>query len=125
MKYQALTKEIIGAAYEVHNTLGAGFFEVVYQRALLLELNLRGIKAEQEVPIAVFYKNQNIGSYRADILVNDEIVIELKAVVNLKAEHEVQLVNYLQATQKEIGLLINFGTSSVEVKRKYKTYKKQ
>ena len=122
MKHKELTGQIINAAFEVHNTLGAGFLEVVYERALLIELKLRGLNAVAQFPIKVFYKNHNVGDYRVDILVENEIVVELKAVAHLKVEHEVQVVNYLQATRKEIGLLINFGSTSLQFKRKYKNY---
>jgi len=123
MKYQELTSQIINAAFEVHNNLGAGFLEVIYERALLIELQNRNIEAQAQVSVSVFYKSQNVGNYKLDILVDNKIVLELKAVEHLKVEHEVQLVNYLQATQKEIGLLINFGASSLKFKRKYKNYK--
>ena len=124
MKYQELTRSIINAAFEVHNTLGFGFLEIVYERALIIELQKRGIQAEQQFPVKVFYKGQSVGDYRIDIFVESQIVVELKAVSTLKVEHEVQLVNYLNATNKEIGLLINFGSQKVEFKRKYKTFRR-
>jgi GxxExxY protein len=125
MKYQELTGEIINAAFEVHNTLGFGFLETVYERALLLELQNRGLKAESQLPVRVFYKEQEVGTYKVDILVENEIVLELKAITTLRVEDELQLVNYLQATKKEIGLLINFGSQKVEFKRKYRIYKEK
>jgi GxxExxY protein len=125
MKYQELTSEIINAAFEVHNTLGFGFLEIVYERALLLELQNRGLKAESQLPVRVFYKEQEVGTYKVDILVENEIVLELKAITTLRVEDELQLVNYLQATKKEIGLLINFGSQKVEFKRKYRIYKEK
>jgi GxxExxY protein len=125
MKHQELTGEIINAAFEVHNTLGFGFLEIVYERALLLELQNRGLKAESQLPVRVFYKEQEVGTYKVDILVENEIVLELKAITTLRVEDELQLVNYLQATKKEIGLLINFGSQKVEFKRKYRIYKEK
>lgn len=119
-----LISTIIKAAYNVHNVLGAGFLEKVYHNALLIELKNLGLDAESEMPIDVIYKNHVVGEYFADIVVNDLIVLELKAVENLDKIHEVQLVNYLQGTGIEIGLLINFG-SSVQIKKKFRTYKKR
>jgi GxxExxY protein len=117
MKYQELTHEIIDAVYTVHNTLGYGFLEKVYQNALMIELAKRGIKAESEKPIKVFYNGQAVGDYVADVVVGDKVILELKAVKELNDIHEVQLVNYLKVTGIEVGLLINFGPS-VEIKRK-------
>lgn len=113
---------IIGCAYKVHNTLGTGFLEKVYENALMIELKNSGLDAKQQVGIPVSYKDIIVGDYYADIIVEDEIILELKAVENLAKIHEVQLVNYLHGTGLEIGLLINFGRS-VEVKRKYKDYR--
>jgi GxxExxY protein len=115
---------IIKAAYNVHNELGTGFLEKVYQNAMLIELKSLGLDAENETPIDVFYKKHVVGEYYADIIVNDMIVLEFKAVENLDKIHEVQLVNYLKGTGIEIGLLINFG-SSVQVKKKYRTFIKR
>ena len=122
MEYQDLTKEIIAGAYAVHNSLGSGFLEKVYENALFIELTERGYNVEQQIPISVFYKGVKVGDYMADLLVNKTIILELKAVENLHPIHETQLVNYLTATGLDIGLLINFG-SSVVVKRKYRVYK--
>ena len=99
------------------NTLGFGFLETVYQNSLLTELAKSALKAEKEKPIKVRYENQIVGDYIADIIVEEKIILELKAVKELHAAHEVQLVNYLKATGIEVGLLINFG-ESVEIKRK-------
>lgn len=118
-----LTKRIIACAYKVHNSLGSGFLEKVYENAMMIELNEAGLQAEQQKNIPVYYSNQLVGDYFADIIVEDQVVLELKAVENLAKIHEVQLVNYLKGTGNEIGLLINFGTS-VKVKRKYKNYNK-
>jgi GxxExxY protein len=117
-----LTKKIIASAYEVHNTLGAGFLEKVYENAMMIELKKSGLQAQQQFNIPVYYKGLLVGDYYADIIVEKQVILELKAIENLAKIHEVQLVNYLQGTGIEIGLLINFG-NSVEVKRKYKDYK--
>ena len=117
MKHSELTGKIIECAYRVHNTLGFGFLETVYQNALIIELLKSGLKVEKEKPITVLYENQIIGDYISDIVVEETIILELKAVKELHAVHEVQLVNYLKATGTEVGLLINFG-ESVEIKRK-------
>lgn len=122
MKEEALTKKVIGCAYKVHNTLGAGFLEKVYENALRIELEQQGIKAAQQVPIRVHYEGQVVGDYYADLWVEDRVLVEIKAVQELTKAHEVQLVNYLTATGVDIGLLINFGPS-VQVKRKYRQYK--
>lgn len=117
MKYKELTNNIINAAYTVHNTLGFGFLEKVYQNALIIELRERDVKVEPEKPIKVLYNGQVVGDYVADIVVENKVILELKAVKELREIHEVQLVNYLKATELEVGLLINFGPS-VDVKRK-------
>lgn len=119
-----LTSSIIKAAYNVHNTLGAGYLEKVYKNAMIIELEEMGINFEYEFPIKVRYKHKCVGEYIADIIVEDSIIIELKAVENLHAIHEVQLVNYLKGTGIETGLLINFGTK-VTIKKKFKTYERQ
>ena len=121
MTNDKLTEKIIACAYKVHNILGAGFLEQVYENSLMIELKNEGLFAKQQVNIPVFYNKIQVGDYYADIIVENEIIIELKAIENIAKIHEVQLVNYLNGTEKEIGLLINFG-SSVQVKRKYKTY---
>ena len=113
----SLTEAIIGAAYTVHNELGYGFLEAVYQRALAVELRLSGIAVEMEVPLTVHYKNVEVGDYRADLLVGGEVIVEIKATESIASIHEQQLLHYLYATRRPIGLLINFG-KSVAVKRK-------
>ncbi|NDV64275.1 GxxExxY protein [Bacteroides sp. 224] len=117
MLHEELTEEIIGAFYQVYNVLGYGFLEQVYQNALYKELIRMGLKCEPQKEIKVFYKNELVGRYVADIVVEELIIIELKAVKQLLPEHEVQLVNYLKATGVEIGLLLNFGRTP-EIKRK-------
>lgn len=123
MTINQLKEKIIGCAYRVHNELGAGFLEKVYENALLIELLEIGFGAKQQHPIPVFYRGKVVGDYFADLMVEGRLIIELKAVQSLGKEHEVQLVNYLAATEIDDGLLINFG-SSVEVKRKFRTFKK-
>ena len=118
MKYQELTEKIIGCAYRVYNKMGYGFLESVYEKCLLIELSKAGLKAESQAPIVVYYDGEVVGEFVADILVDDTIILELKSVRQIVQAHEVQLVNYLVATRKEIGLLINFGETKVEVKRK-------
>ncbi|TYB30747.1 MAG: GxxExxY protein [Candidatus Mcinerneyibacterium aminivorans] len=118
-KKAELTGEIINCAFEVHNELGFGFLEKVYENALYKELKDRGFKVKKQPPIKVFYKDEIVGKYFCDLIVDDKIIIELKSVETMENIHEVQLVNYLNAIDKELGLLINFG-KSVEVKRKYK-----
>ena len=117
MKYSDLTEKIIKAAYTVHNVLGFGFLEKVYQNALVIELRKMGLSVLSEKPITVYYENETVGEYVADLVVEGKVILELKAVKELNEVHEVQLVNYLKATGIEVGLLINFG-HSVQVKRK-------
>lgn len=119
MEQEELTGRIIGCAYKVHNTLGHGFLEKVYENALRIELAKQGLKVAQQAPIKVHYEGQIVSDYFADLLVEDKVIVELKAVQTLSKAHEVQLVNYLTATGTDIGLLINFGPS-VNVKRKHR-----
>lgn len=117
MLYEDITKRIIHAAHEVHNNLGFGFLEAVHGNALYKELTKKGLKCECQKPIDVYYKGEIVGHYIPDMIVEDVIIVELKAVADLRSEHEWQLINYLTACHKELGLLINFG-HSVQVKRK-------
>lgn len=123
MNIEEAIKTIIQCAYNVRIHLSAGFLESVYQKALLIELQEKGIHADTETPINVYYKNQIVGEFRADIMVEGEIIIELKSVQHLLPIHEAQLVNYLTATHKDHGLLINFGGERIEIKRKFREYK--
>ena len=116
-----LTQKIIGCAYKVHNTLGCGFLEKVYENALRIELEKLGLRVRQQEPINVLYDGRVIGNFYADLWVDERVVIELKAVQAIAKEHELQLVNYLTATLVEVGLLLNFG-SSVQVRRKFREY---
>jgi GxxExxY protein len=109
--------QIIAAVYEVHNVLGFGFLESVYQKALVKELLLRGLKAEAQKEIIIRYKGEDIGSFYADIVVNDDIILELKAIENLTKAHEAQLLNYLKGTGLKLGFLINFGKEKAIYKR--------
>jgi GxxExxY protein len=120
MKYKEITHKIIGASYQVFNQLGFGFLESVYQNAMIIELAKHDLKVESEKPIKVYYDNEVVGEFNADLFVENTVVVELKSVQNLVKGHEVQLVNYLNGLRKEIGILINFGQSGVEVKRKYR-----
>ena len=120
LKYDDITEKIIGSAFKVFNTLGFGFLESIYKRALVIELSKRGLIVQEEKPLKVYYDDQIIGEYFLDLLVGNEIVLELKSVQKLVKEHEVQLVNYFNGLKKEIGLLINFGPQGVEVKWKYR-----
>ena len=115
--YNEITDKIIEAFYTVYNELGFGFLENVYQNALILELKNNGFKIEAQKSIDVYFKKDIVGNYKADLVVNDIIIIELKAVERLIKEHEFQLINYLKATNFEIGLLLNFGKEP-EIRRK-------
>ena len=112
-----VTDQLIGAAYEVHNILGYGFLERVYQRAMQVELQRRGIKVELEPPIKVQFKGVIVGDYAADLLVADQILVELKADAEYQSLHEAQLLNELRGTGIRLGYLINFGRERVEYKR--------
>lgn len=115
--YETLTGQILGAAFEVANNLGAGFMERVYARALVIELELRGLKAVPEASLSVFYKGQRVGDYFADILVENQIVVELKVAERLAKEHVGQCLNYLKASNEEVALLINFQNPRLDWKR--------
>lgn len=117
MKHEELTNKIIKAFYKVYNTLGYGFLEKVYQNALYIELLHEGVTAEKQKQILVFYHGNQVGEYYADLIINDVVILELKAHECLLEEHENQLINYLKATDKEVGLLLNFGKKP-EIKRK-------
>jgi GxxExxY protein len=116
-KYSDLTGKIIGCAMEVHKILGNGFQEVIYQRALAKELYLQGLPFSREHEMPIFYKEEQIGTRRVDFLVESVISVEIKAIVKLEDVHLAQAINYLEAYNLEIGLLINFGAKSLEFKR--------
>lgn len=124
MELESLIKKVIQCVYNVRLQLSSGFLEAVYQKALLIELSKQNIQAEAEVPVDVYYDDSVVGEYRADIVVEKKIILEIKAIQHLLPVHEAQLVNYLTATKIDCGLLINFGGERLEIKRKYRTYKK-
>jgi len=123
MQYEDIKEKVIGCAYCVYNAMGFGFLESVYEKCLLIELKKEGLKAYSQVPIVVHYENEVVGQFKADIIVEDSVVVELKSVNQLAQSHEVQLVNYLVATGKDVGLILNFGENRVEVKRKIRELK--
>jgi GxxExxY protein len=115
-----VSERIIGCAFRVYNNLGSGFLESVYKKAFRIELESEGLEVEEERPITVSYKGQVVGLFNADLIVEKKIILELKAIDALAKTHEIQLVNYLKATGIPVGLLINFGTTGIQIKRKYK-----
>ena len=115
-----LTETVIGCAMKVHRALGTGFLESVYANALAHELGKAGINYQRETPINVVYDNIVVGEFRSDFQIENQLIIELKAVESLLPVHEVQVVNYLTATNLDVGLLINFGSSSLQFKRKHR-----
>ena len=117
IKYKTLTEKVIKIFYKVYNTLGYGFLERIYENAMMIELKREDIPAFSQYAIKVFYEDEIVGEYFADILVDDKVIVEIKATRNLALEHEAQLLNYLKATDKEVGLLLNFGPKP-EIKRK-------
>jgi GxxExxY protein len=117
MLHEELTEKIIAACFDVSNELGAGFLESVYERALLIALIKQGVAAQSQRPLKVLFRNQVVGDFFADIVVEDRIIVELKAVKSLAPEHQAQIINYLKATGIEIGLLVNFGNPKLEYRR--------
>ena len=117
-----LTYKIIGCAMKVHNTLGNGFQEVIYQRCLAIELNKAEIEFLREQEMPIYYENEHVGTRRADFIFEDNVLVELKAMVKLEDVHLAQALNYLTAYQIEKGLLINFGSTSLEVKRLFRKH---
>jgi GxxExxY protein len=124
-KHKDLTERIIGIFYTVYNTLGYGFLEKVYENAMMIELRKAGITAKAQAPIKVMYGDESIGEYAADILVENKVIVEIKAVRVLIEEHEAQLLNYLKATRIEIGLLVNFGPKPDIKRRAFDNMRKQ
>ena len=118
-KHSELTEKIIGAFYKVYNTLGYGFSEKVYENALVIELKKLGLKVEQQASIRVFYDGKNVGDYVADVLVEERVLLELKAARMLTGEHEAQLLSNLKATPIEVGLLLNFGHKAEFIRKVY------
>jgi len=116
-KYSDLTAKIIGSSMEVHKILGNGFQEVIYQRALAKELSLQGVSFAREFEMPIFYKEEQIGTRRVDFLVEGVVSVELKALTKLEEVHLAQAINYLEAYNLEVGMLINFGSKSLEFRR--------
>ena len=125
MEHRDLTEEIIGCAYRVYNKMGFGFLESVYEKCMLIELYKAGLKAESQKHLTVCYENEIVGEFIADIIVNDTVILELKFVRQIIKVHEIQLVNYLVATGKPVGLILNFCENKMEVKRKIKDLDKR
>jgi GxxExxY protein len=123
LEHKELTEKIISCAYRVYNKMGAGFLESVYEKCLVIELMKIGLFVDVQKSIQVFYEGKLVGDFVADMIVNNTIILELKAVKQLAKAHEVQLVNYLVATGKPVGLLINFGEDKVAIRRKVKELK--
>ena len=117
MDINEITYKINGAIFEVNRILGPGFLEKVYENAMMVELKNRGLRATNQAPMSVLYKEKVVGDYFADILVEDEVIIELKTVDKIEKIHEAQLLNYLKATGKTVGLLVNFRHPKGEIKR--------
>ena len=117
LKHEAITKAVIGCAFEVINELGAGFLESVYEKALLLALQQKGVVAISQQACKVMFRGECVGDFYADILVEGKVIVELKAVKAIAPEHQAQIINYLNATGIEVGLLINFGNPRLEYKR--------
>ena len=117
LPFETLTSQILEAAFEVSNELGAGFLESVYEAALLLALRTKGLAVQRQVPIKVHFRGEVVGHFFADLVVDDRVVLELKAVKGLMPEHNAQVLNYLKATERPVALLINFGTPKLEFRR--------
>ena len=120
-KHSDITRKIIGAAMKVHSTLGNGFQEVIYQRALAIEMAKQGLSFQRELEMQIYYDGQEIGTRRVDFLVEGKVMVELKAVSKLEDVHLAQAINYLEAYKMEVGLLLNFGAKSLEYKRVVKS----
>ncbi len=115
--YSEITRKIIGAGMKVHSALGNGFQEVIYQRALVIEMEKEGISFQRELEMPIFYAGEEIGTRRVDFLVEEKVMVELKAVTKLEDVHLAQAINYLEAYHLEVGLLLNFGAKSLEFRR--------
>ena len=122
-KHSAITDKVIGCALQVHKILGNGFQEAIYQTALAIELELGKVHFKREVEMPIYYRERQIGTRRADFLIQDQVLVELKAISKLDDSHYAQMINYLEAFRLEIGLLINFGETSLRFKRFIKTPK--
>ena len=122
MNAEDIVKKILDSIYCVRGNLVQGYLESLYEKALIIELQERGLKVESQVPVQVNYKGTIIGDFKIDLLVEDCVIIEIKAVQKLQVARELQLVNYLTIAKKDIGILVNFGGDKIEVKRKYRLY---
>ena len=116
-QHEAITRSVLGCAFEVINELGAGFVESVYEKALLLVLRQKGLSAMSQYPVRVMFRGECVGDFYADIFVEGKVIVELKAVKAIAPEHQAQIINYLNATGIEVGLLINFGNPKLEYRR--------
>ena len=125
MDVEVLIRTVMECSKNIRRALGPGYLESVYKNAMMVELNKRGLAYEAEKPISVYYENVLVGDFKADIVVEGVLILELKAVQSLHMAHEIQLVNYLTATGVDHGLLINFGSDELQFKRKYRVYRKQ
>jgi GxxExxY protein len=123
LEHKELTEKVIACAYRVYNKMGTGFLESVYEKCLIIELRKAGLGVETQKAIQIHYDGDLVGDFVADLIVNNNVILELKAVKQLAKVHEVQLVNYLVATGKAVGLLINFGEDKIEIKRKLRVLK--
>jgi GxxExxY protein len=112
-----ITAEILSMAFEVHKIIGSGFVESIYHRAMIIECGIRGIEADSEIELPIFYKGIKVGSRRADLLIRKKVIVEIKAFTELTDAHLAQAINYLEAFDLEVGLLINFGSKSLQYKR--------
>ena len=115
--HEELTEKVIGVCFEVSNELGSGFLESVYQKALTIALTQKGLTVEAQVPLKVKFRGQVVGDFYADILINSKLILELKSTKSINPEHEAQMINYLEATGLNVGLIINFGRTKLEWKR--------
>ena len=115
--YSDITAEILNVAFEVHKIIGSGFVELVYLRSMIVEFGLRSIESDSEIELPIYYKSIRVGSRRADLLIKKKVIVELKAVTELSDIHLAQAINYLEAFNLEVGLLINFGSKSLQYKR--------
>ena len=120
MLHSELTEKIIACAYKVYNKMGYGYLESVYEKCMLIELAGIGLNVETQKRLKVFYQNQIVGDFVADVIVNDTVIVELKSVSKIVKAHEIQLVNYLVTTNMPVGIILNFAMDKVEVKRKVK-----
>jgi len=117
MQFEELTGKILETAFEVSNELGAGFLESVYEKSLLIALRAKGLSADSQIPLTVWFRGEVVGQFYVDILVEEKVILELKEVTALCPEHKAQLLNYLKATGYPVGMLLNFGTPKLEYRR--------